>query len=122
MNEKLLAAVREAIRLEFARHDYDCLAPWEDAAAKAAIAAHSAFIREAAGRDDAQYSRSCVHHTLGGRRYVGVLDHKDGDAIIALVPFREDCPPLNQPDVDLILDALNRNAMFDQIERTPDAA
>ncbi len=34
--------------------------------------------------------------------------------------LREDCPPLCQPDVDLIVSALNRSAMLDQIERTPD--
>lgn len=88
---------------------------------QAAIAAHSAFIREAAGRDDAQYAQSCALYKVAGKRYVGILDRKDGEAVIALVPFREDCPPLCQPDVDLIVSALNRSAMLDQIERTPDA-
>jgi len=123
MNEKLVEQVARAIRDRQEDSKAQSWTRWDRQIdqAQAAIAAHSAFIREAAGRDDARYARSCVHRTIGGKRYVAILDRKDKEAAIALVPFNEWRPSLSQLDVDLIVSALNRSAMLDQIERTPDA-
>jgi hypothetical protein len=89
MIEKLLADVREVIRLEFARHDYDCLAPWEDAAAKAAIAATFAFIREQAWKEEVVEAQQAV---FGPDSHI-------------------------RPPARLMVSLMNK-AMLDQIERT----
>lgn len=54
-----------------------------------------------------RYGFSGVRETIGSHSYVAIIDKEDKDARIAFVPFSNRYPPLKQPDVELIVDALN---------------
>lgn len=55
----------------------------------------------------ARYGFSGVRHTYGTISFVAIVDKQDNEAAIAFVPFNQRHPPLKQPDVDLIVSALN---------------
>lgn len=54
-----------------------------------------------------RYGFSGVRETHGRINFVAIVDRHDKDAKIAFVPFSQRHPPLAQPDVKLIVDALN---------------
>lgn len=65
--------------------------------------------------DQQRYGFSGVRETLGRHSMVAIVDRMDKDARIAFVPFSNRYPPLKQPDVELIVGALNRCASSEEI-------